>query len=204
VRWRGSWDAVRFRHRNDLAEACRGRRSQLARKSCSNASTRASAPRIADRDQAADQQLVMAFFQRVQLEQARGQARRGPRISRAELGCARFEEQRLRGGGQVAAFDQQPRLERRAGRERHSLEQLAGERSISSAFAERPSADATGRSPRRLEGTLDRIAAQRLRLLHRLPQLREAPPQRAQRILRLREEQLRERLSARRAPRERR
>jgi hypothetical protein len=134
---------------------------------------------------------VVSLLERIELEQARREARRRPRMSSPELRLGALQKQCLRGRRRLAALDGEPPLECRARSEGHPFEQLAGER-----FDLVPFGETHGSQPPQIDlGTrperqLHRIALESARLLERLPELGEAPSQGAQRIVGFGEEQL--------------
>ena len=138
---------------------------------------------IAARRERAHEQLVVRLLERVERHEPRGQFGGALGIPGGQL----VERVLVENGGGLAgvapARHQQPRLERRARVELHVLEQLAagGGRALA-----RVDHDA-GR-----ERQLDRVAGDRRRVAERAPQLGQVPAQRAERIVSVGEQQLRQ------------
>src|SRR5258706_1771621 len=134
---------------------------------------------------------MMELLQRIEFQKTRGQASRDRWTSSAEFRLRPFQQQRLRGRGEVTALDREPRLERRARAEAHPLEQLARKaieiirlRQRGGTYTPEIHLDAW------LERQLHGIAAQGAGLLERPPDLGEAPSQGPERIVGVGEEEV--------------
>ena len=137
--------------------------------------------------EAAHEQLVRALVVRVERDRARGERRgleRRPRREPAQRGVAQHALAHAR---EPPPLDEQPRLEHRAGAGVDALEQLAaGQRRIGLAREQREHVHLGVRR----QAQLQRVPAQRV--AERAPQLRERPPERAQRVVGVGEDQVRE------------
>jgi hypothetical protein len=150
----------------------------------------------------ADQRLLVVLIERVHRDEPRRERDRGIALVRGEAGERGLAQDRLGLLLDVPAFGEQPHFEGRARRDVHALEELAAEarkleRLDPGPLRERPHVDErVGRQVVERRG----IPPQGIRHREQPSHLGEVPPESAERVVRVPEQELRELVARRRPP----